>query len=145
MKYSLILAACFLFVLSSCNAPKEETVKQYSVNQFMDIVQINGGSFSSDETKIVYNSKATGIFNAYEIDLKTGIEKQLTTSTDNAVFSQSYFPSDDRILYTSDKGGNEINHLFVRSHDGSVQDLIQDSTAKAQFAARSSPILEPQY
>ncbi len=100
------LSFCLLLCLSfsECAPSKQETApKQYSVNQFMDIVQINGGSFSPDETKIVYNSKATGIFNAYEIDLKTGTEKQLTLSIDNAIFSQSYFPTDDRVLYTSDK------------------------------------------
>lgn len=137
MKRLILITTGLLFIFQSCNAPKEVAVKQYTVNQFMDIVQINGGAFSPDETKIVYNSKATGIFNAYEIDIKTGVEKQLTTSEDNAVFSQSYFPTDNRVLYTSDKGGNEINHLFVLSPDGSVQDLIQDSTAKAQFAGWS--------
>ena len=137
MKNIFAFAAGLLIIFSSCNTTKELPPKEYTVNQFMDIVQINGGAFSPDETKIVYNSKATGIFNAYEIDLKAGTEKQLTTSTDNAIFSQSYFPTDDRMLYTSDKGGNEINHLYVRSQDGSVQDLIQDSTAKAQFAGWS--------
>ena len=137
MKNVFAFAAGLLIIFSSCNTTKELPPKEYTVNQFMDIVQINGGAFSPDETKIVYNSKATGIFNAYEIDLKAGAEKQLTTSTDNAIFSQSYFPTDDRMLYTSDKGGNEINHLYVQSQDGGVQDLIQDSTAKAQFAGWS--------
>jgi Tol biopolymer transport system component len=82
-----------MLIFFGCNIPKEESVKQYTVNQFMDIVQINGGAFSPDESKIVYNSKATGIFNAYQIDLKTGAEIQLTTSTDNAIFSQSEMKS----------------------------------------------------
>ncbi len=137
MKQTVALAASFVLIFSSCNAPKETPPKQYTVNQFMDIVQINGGAFSPDESKIVYNSKATGIFNAYEIDLKTGEQKKLTASADDAIFSQSYFPTDDRVLYTSDKGGNEITHLYVRAQDGMVKDLIQDSTAKAQFAGWS--------
>lgn len=124
-------------LVAACSTTKETPPKQYTIAQFMDIVPINGGAFSADESKIVYNSRATGIFNAYEIDLKTGQEKQLTSSTSNAIFSQSYFPSDDRMLYTSDNGGNEINHLYVRNQDGSVIDLIQDSTAKAQFAGWS--------
>ena len=124
-------------LVAACSTTKETPPKQYTIAQFMDIVPINGGAFSADESKIVYNSRATGIFNAYEIDLKTGQEKQLTSSTRNALFSQSYFPSDDRMLYTSDNGGNEINHLYVRNQDGSVIDLIQDSTAKAQFAGWS--------
>ncbi|MCZ8217522.1 MAG: S9 family peptidase, partial [Cyclobacteriaceae bacterium] len=101
--------------------------------QFMDIVQISGGAFSPDETKLLISSKATGIFNAYEIDIATGEQKALTSSTDNAVFAQSYFPEDGRVLFTSDKGGNEITHLFVRANDGNTVDLIQDSTAKAEF------------
>ena len=137
MKQAVALAASFVLIFSSCNAPKETPPKQYTVNQFMDIVQINGGAFSPDESKIVYNSKATGIFNAYEIDLKTGEQKQLTASAADAIFSQSYFPTDDRVLYTSDKGGNEITHLYVRAQDGMVKDLIQDSTAKAQFSGWS--------
>src|SRR6187549_1290249 len=122
-------------LLWNCSPPEtqEKPAQLYTVNQFMDIVQINGGAFSPDESKIVYNSKATGIFNAYEIDLKSGEQKQLTASTDDAVISQSYFPDDERVLYTSDKGGNEISHLYVRSENGSVKDLIQDSTAKAMF------------
>ncbi len=133
----LIAVACSIcaVLLSNCSPSKtqEKPLQLYTVNQFMDIVQINGGAFSPDDSKIVYNSKATGIFNAYEIDLKSGEQKQLTTSTDNAVFSQSYFPADERVLYTSDKGGNEINHLYVRSENGEIKDLIQDSTAKAMF------------
>lgn len=127
----------FAILVVGCSTNKETPPKQYTIAQFMDIVPINGGAFSADESKIVYNSRANGIFNAYEIDLKTGQEKQLTSSTTNAIFSQSYFPNDDRVLYTSDKGGNEINHLYVRNLDSSVIDLIQDSTAKAQFAGWS--------
>lgn len=125
----LILLLCF-----SCSQQTEDKAKkQYTIAQFMDIVQINGGAFSPDESKILVSSKETGIFNAFEIDLKTSEKKQLTTSTDNAIFGQSYFPGDDRVIYTSDKGGNEITHIYVRNNNGSTIDLIQDSTAKAQF------------
>lgn len=120
-------------ILQTEDKPK----KQYTITQFMDIVQINGGAFSPEETKILINSKETGIFNVFEIDLKTSEKKQLTTSTDEAIFAQSYFPADDRIVYTSDKGGNEITHIYVRNNNGSTIDLIQDSTAKANFSGWS--------
>lgn len=107
--------------------------KQYSIEQFMDIVQITGGSFSPDESKILVSSKETGIFNAVEIDIQSGQQKPLTKSNDNAVFGYSYFPNDTRVVYGSDKGGNEITHLYVLNEDGSSLDLIKDSTAKAQF------------
>ncbi|MBT1704506.1 S9 family peptidase [Chryseosolibacter indicus] len=133
IKYFLILLIAFLAANCSIHQPEEEPKKRYTIGQFMDIVQINGGAFSPDESKILISSKETGIFNAFEIDLKSGEKKQLTTSKDNAIFGQSYFPGDDRIVYTSDKGGNEITHIYVRNNNGSTVDLVQDSTAKAQF------------
>ncbi len=136
LRQALIGITCCLVL--ACSKPATDTsVKRYTIRQFMDIVQIAGGAFSPDESKIIISSKETGIFNAQEIDIKTGAKKALTQSPDNAVFALSYFPNDDRMLYTSDKGGNEINHLYVRNPDGSTIDLIQDSTAKAQFGGWS--------
>ena len=130
-----LITACFVL---SCNRPAgEKPIKRYTIRQFMDIVQINGGAFSPDESKVLISGKGTGIFNAEEIDIKTGEAKPLTRSTDDAVYALSYFPTDERMVYTRDKGGNEINHIFVRNPDGTTIDLIQDSTAKAQFAGWS--------
>lgn len=122
-----------LAVMAGCATEKPETPpKLYSIAQFMDIVQINGGAFSPDETKLLISSKETGIFNAVEVDIATGKQTPLTNSTDNAIFGYSYFPKDNRVLYGSDKGGNEITHLFALAN-GVSTDLITDSTAKAQF------------
>lgn len=130
----LLIPLALVLLLLSCSTQKEKPeIPAYTIAQFMDIVQISGGAFSPDETKLLISSKATGIFNAYEIDIATGEQKALTTSADNAIFAQSYFPEDGRVLFTSDKGGNEITHLFVRANDGNTVDLIQDSTAKAEF------------
>ena len=126
-----------LLITTSCTKPEAKKPKQYTMAQFMDIIQINGGSFSPDETKIMINSKETGIYNAVEIDIATGEQKALTQSTDEAIFSESYFPNDNRIIYTSDKGGNEIDHIYVKNIDGSVKDIISDSTAKASFGGWS--------
>lgn len=133
----LFVGVVFLFFGSCKPKETEKPPKAYTIQQFMDVVQITGGAFSPDESKILISSKATGIFNAVEISIETGEQKPLTTSTNNAIFAYSYFPKDDRILYGSDKGGNEITHIFVRNTDGQVNDLIQDTTAKAQFAGWS--------
>ena len=140
MKKPFFPTTVFLVVfLVGCSTvvTEDKAPKRYTIAQFMDIVQIAGGAFSPDESKILLNTKETGIFNAFEIDLKTKEKKQLTHSSKDAIFAQSYFPSGDRFIYTSDKGGNEINHLYVRNANGSVQDLIPDSTAKASFAGWS--------
>lgn len=133
----IILLLPLLLALACNNKPAVTKPKEYTMAQFMDIIQINGGAFSPDESKILINSKATGIFNAVEIDLKTNQQTPVTSSTDNAIFAQSYFPGDNRFVYTSDKGGNEIDHIFIKNLDGSVMDLISDSTAKADFAGWS--------
>jgi dipeptidyl aminopeptidase/acylaminoacyl peptidase len=140
MNASFLRAALALLILAlpmACGTEKPKKPAAYSIAQFMDIVQITGGAFSPDDRKILISTKATGIFNAVEIDIESGVEKPLTTSADNAIYGLSYFPGDERIVYTSDKGGNEINHLYVRNLDGSVIDLIQDSTAKAGFGGWS--------
>ena len=33
----------------------------------------------------------------------------------NSIFAVSYFPADERILYSVDQGGNELAHLYVRT------------------------------
>jgi dipeptidyl aminopeptidase/acylaminoacyl peptidase len=137
MKPKFLYLTIILFA-AAC-APKKEEIKQktYTMAQFMDVVQINGGAFSPDETKVLLSSKETGIFNAYEIDIASGEKRQLTSSTDNAIFAADYFPNGDRILYSADSGGNEITHLYVRTSDGRSNDLIQDKKAKAIFSGWS--------
>lgn len=134
MKTSHIILVLALVVLVSCKTNETITPpKEYSIQQFMDVKNIFSAGFSPDESKILLGSNETGIFNAFELDLKTMEKLQLTTSTEESVFPSSYFPLDDRVVYTMDKGGNEIDHIFVRSQDGTSVDLISDTTAKANF------------
>lgn len=138
ISFRLITPLMLVSMVLSCNSTQEEKApKQYTIRQFMDIVSLNGRAFSPDETKVLISTNETGIFNAEEINVSTGTKKVLTASSTNAIFALSYFPTDERMVYTSDQGGNEINHLFIRNADGSTIDLIKDSTAKAQFGGWS--------
>ena len=135
MKRLLLHCLILVWFIASCKTESDtsEDIPAYTIKQFMDTEQIGGSSFSPDESKIMYSSKKTGIFNAYEIPVDSGETKQLTDSDSESVFAISYFPEDERILYTSDQGGNEINHLYVKNLNGEATDLTPDSTAKAQF------------
>lgn len=138
MKTILITAlfSSILLLLSGCSTEKKtahQKPETYTIEQFMDTEQISGSAFSPDEKKIMYSSKKTGIFNAYEIPVDSGDAKQLTNSKTNSIFALSYFPEDERILFTSDEGGNEISHLFIQNQNGEVSNLTPDSTAKSQF------------
>ena len=128
---SLLLAASvFMLLLQGC-AGRE--VKQYTIEQFMNTEAIGGASFSHDEKLILYSSKKTGIYNAFTIPVEGGTPTQLTDSKDNSIFVISFLPNDNRILYRSDKGGNEIYHIYLRNEDGSVKDLTPDEKSRAQF------------
>jgi dipeptidyl aminopeptidase/acylaminoacyl peptidase len=108
-------------------------VKRYSIEQFFATTRINGASFSADEKRIQFNSDTTGIYNAYSIAVTGGTPEALTKSTTDTTYGVGYFPNDDRILYTRDKGGDENNHLFVRELNGSEKDLTPGDKVKATF------------
>jgi hypothetical protein len=57
----------------------------------------------------------------------------ITSSTTDSTCAVSFFPHDDRILLTHDRGGNELNHLYVRSSAGDERDLTPGDKLKAQF------------
>ncbi len=138
MKKALLILLLGGFVVFSCRKAEKHSgeanaVRQYTIEQFMNNVTYNGGSFSHDDSRILVNSNKSGIFNAYEIPVQGGEPKALTNSTGSSVFAISYFPNDDRILYQQDNNGNEILHLFVRNTDGSSVELTPDSAARAEF------------
>ena len=111
----------------------EAPAKPYTIEEFMATTSIGGSDFSPDNSKIIYTSNQSGIYNAFEVPVTGGASKQLTQSTTNSIFTISYFPEDERILYSSDKGGNEISHLFVQNLDGTTKDLTPGDKAKSQF------------
>ncbi len=108
-------------------------VKRYTIEQFLKTNNFRGASFSPDHSKLLVSSDTSGVFNACTIPVTGGPPEPLTDSTTDSIFSVSFFPADERILYTSDQGGNELNHLFVRFPDGRVQDLTPGDNLKAQF------------
>jgi dipeptidyl aminopeptidase/acylaminoacyl peptidase len=113
-----------------------KSVPTYTVEQFLNTRKIFGSAFSPNELKVMYSSNETGIFNAFEIDTEgIGQPKQLTFSKENAIYAISYFPEDERILFKSDRGGNEITNLFVKEKNGTLRNITPDSTAKSEFLA----------
>jgi dipeptidyl aminopeptidase/acylaminoacyl peptidase len=92
-----------------------------------------GFAWSPDDKQLLIQSDETGIFNAYALDAAGGNKQPLTSSTTDSTFVVSWFPEDGRALVTADKGGNEINHLYVRELSGELHDLTPAPNAKAQF------------
>ena len=135
-----------LAVLGGCSVEKpndqaaatgrdEKTFKptQYSVADFDANKEYFGASFSPDQQRILVGSNASGIWNAYAVPVTGGALEPLTKSTTNSIFPISYFPNDGRIIYSSDQGGNEQSHLYVRATDGSVTDVTSGARLTANF------------
>jgi dipeptidyl aminopeptidase/acylaminoacyl peptidase len=122
---------------ASAKAP-EEKVSVYSAAEFFETTSYglpsqSGYAFSADGGRLLIHSDEDGVFNLYALPLDGGDPERLTDSDTDAMFALSWFPDDDRILYTFDQGGNELNHVYVREEDGSHRDLTPGEELKASF------------
>jgi dipeptidyl aminopeptidase/acylaminoacyl peptidase len=135
------LAVAVLF-LASCGrggatagppGERASTPPSYAIADFYQNTLFRGASWSFDGKKILISSDLSGIWNAYTMPMSGGELQALTHSTTNSIFALSYFPADERILYSSDEGGNELTHIFVRNPDGSTADLTPGAKLKANF------------
>jgi dipeptidyl aminopeptidase/acylaminoacyl peptidase len=107
--------------------------KQYTIEQFLNTTSLAGASFSADESRILFSSNKSGIWNAYTMPVTGGAWTQITSSATDSTYAVSFFPQDDRILLTHDQGGNELNHLYARTPAGEERDLTPGAKLKAQF------------
>jgi len=133
----MVLAAC---TTHQTPAPEPAGVtgkgvayRQYSVEDFYKNTEFRGASWAPDRSKILVSSNLSGIWNAYTIPVSGSAPQPITHSTTNSVFAESYFPHDERILYSSDQGGNELTHIYVRNLDGSSVDITPGTKVKANF------------
>lgn len=130
-KLSLIISGIMGLFFYSCQTQTPE-IEQYSIEQFMNNTSISGKAFSIDETKLLFASNESGIYNAYELDLATGEKKQLTDRTETT-YVIGYLDETGRILLSSDHEGNEIYHIYIRNTDGTIKDLIPFEGARVTF------------
>ncbi|MGA8853866.1 MAG: alpha/beta fold hydrolase [Christiangramia sp.] len=122
----------FLFTIALFAQDNKEP-KEYSIEQFYENTRISGADFSADESKILTSSDESGIFNVYEINIADGSKKAITNSKEESLFAVDYVPGTSEIIYYADKGGNEIDHLYLLKEDGSAKDLTPGENEKAGF------------
>jgi dipeptidyl aminopeptidase/acylaminoacyl peptidase len=140
MKLSRVLAVVAFSVLAAvgCQTTDDAVSEQvevdhYTIQDFLETTNMFGSSFSPDGSKLLVSRDETGIYNAYAIPVAGGPALQLTQSADDAVRVAGYFRDDERFLYSQDRGGDELHHLYVRELDGSSTDLTPGEDLKALF------------
>lgn len=134
MKRALISSALlWLGACATASTGSEPALRTYSAAQLYRNVTVSGASFSHDETRILFSSDATGVFNVYAQPVAGGVPTQLTDSKTDSYFAVGFFPDDDRFLYIADQGGNELHHLYVQDQSGKARDLTPGDRLKAAF------------
>ena len=107
--------------------------KRYDIKTLLSNLRLSGSAISPDGLRVLFSSNATGVMNLFEVSVYGGAPTALSSSSTDSLYAIRYFPNDDRILYSADQGGNELNHIYVRAADGSVRDLTPGSKHKASF------------
>lgn len=134
-KYIYYLLTMLVIACSSETKKVDNSVKnlkKYTINQFMDNESVNGGSFSSDKSKLLVTSNRTGVYNMYAVSTKTSEFIPESKSDSSSVFAISYFPNDNRILFSMDDNGNELRHIYMKDST-KVTDLTPYEGATSSF------------
>ena len=139
MKNFLKLIILSILILSCTGSLNN--IEQYSIETLISNNRSSGGYFSKDANKLIYSSDKSGIFNIYEVDLKTNEEIQLTDSKEESFFARGYSPTTGEVIYSADKGGNENSHIYI-IRDGKSIDLTPGKDTKASFFGWTKDELE---
>jgi dipeptidyl aminopeptidase/acylaminoacyl peptidase len=128
MLKKLLCTVGILAFFISCNNQKDEPVarmpKQYSIEQLYDNLSMGAAGFNADESKVLVNNNSTGIFNVYELNIADTVMQPLTGSKKESFFAVEYLPGSEKFLYSSDQGGNENTHLYLKSKgDTAAKDI----------------------
>jgi dipeptidyl aminopeptidase/acylaminoacyl peptidase len=112
-------------------AAARPAVRRYPAEALFKNLSIVAAGFSRDGSQALVSMNGSGVANLYAVPTAGGEPRRLTTSTESQ-YGDGYFPNDDRILYHQDKGGNELDHLFVLDGQTS-RDLTPGEKLKAGF------------
>ena len=136
---SVLLQGCRRSLLSAllCLAPlgiaAAADASPIPIEQLMSVSGYSGISFSPDGKTLLVATAKSGIGNLYTAPASGGPLTPVTSSTTETIDEIGYFPADDRILYSSDQGGNELFHIYERDPGGQSHDLTPGPGHKSQF------------
>jgi dipeptidyl aminopeptidase/acylaminoacyl peptidase len=115
---------------------------RYTARQFFDTTAYSVApgdlAFSRDGRHLLVGSDQSGVFNVTALPIAGGSDPvRLTNSTASAIFPVSYFPSDERILYTSDRAATSSTTSMCAWRTAAAAILTPGEKLKANFAGWS--------
>jgi len=127
----ILWAGSILVFISACNSGTESESasaprmpKQYAIEQLYNNLAVGAAGFNTDETKVLVNNNSTGIFNVYELNVADTMMQPLTVSKKESFFAVDYLPGTEKFIYSSDQGGNENTHLYLKTKgDTTAKDI----------------------
>ena len=118
-------------VAAAANVHANYTAEAFFKTTSFSIAAPSPYAFSAENGDLLVTSDESGVFNAYRVDIASGEKAALSSSQDSPIFAVSWFPEDDRFLFTQDGGGDELTHVFVQTPDGAITDLTPGDNLKA--------------
>jgi dipeptidyl aminopeptidase/acylaminoacyl peptidase len=100
----------------------------YEFARYLKIRNSWGASWSPDARRVSFLTEITGVPQVWEVPLEGPSWPEQLTFYDERVSGAEYSPTDSRLLFGMDAGGNERTQLFLLE-DGEISDLTRVSEA----------------
>ena len=108
------------------------------IEKYLNIRAAFAPSFSPNGSRVAFLTNITGVPQAWSVDTSGGWPDQLTFHTER-ISGVWYSPTDDRMIFARDSGGNEKAQLFLIDSDGSGERrLTLDDEAMHIFGSWSA-------
>jgi dipeptidyl aminopeptidase/acylaminoacyl peptidase len=129
------LSLIVLLALSiiGCSGFQPKDVPKYSAQDFFNTTTMWGRGFSHDEKNIMVISDESGIYNTYQYPIDGSKPIALSKAKKEHVVGIGWMPGDRGFLYSAEKGGNELTHVYYRDKNGKDRDLTPGKKVKASY------------
>jgi protease II len=138
MSSKLLPVAIAALFLNACATPEKKEAprepKQYTREQLGNNIGVFSSGYNADETKVLICDNRTGIYNAYLLNIGDTTTAPLTSSSKESYFTVDFLPGTDKIIFAHDEGGNENDHLYIKSgNDTTAKDITPWTGSKNDF------------
>src|SRR4051812_38067902 len=130
---ALLLTACFAFNVYAGPPPKPVRAPKppVALEEYFKIRRVGSRSgillsFSYDNKQVAYLSDEGGRTDAWVQPIAGGAAKQIT-HVKGFIQGLAFSPTADKLVYTTDVGGDELPHLFITDSKGTApKDIAAD-------------------